>query len=604
MAPPLLTLKEARLAIGQRVLFRDLDLKLEPRARVALVGRNGAGKSTLLQVIAGRLALDGGERATAPRARFAYLPQQPSFHGAGTALGWLARADEEAPAGLAAHTAEAALAELQLAADADPRTLSGGQQRRLALARTLAVDADALLLDEPTNHLDLDTILWLQARLTAHPAAVVLISHDRAFLDALARRCWWLDRGHVLDLEVPFHELDAAIDARLAAEAKARAKLDKRIAEETRWSREGITARRKRNQGRLRRLQTMRAERAGRLSVPGSAKLAVAAAPASGSLVVEAEGITKSFAGRVIVPPFSTRIMRGDRVGLIGPNGAGKSTLLALLTGRLAPDAGRLELGTNVEIAWSEQDRASLDLQRTPWEVLCPEGGDQIEVRGARRHVAGYLKDFLFDEAQIRAPCRVLSGGERNRLLLARILAEPSNLLVLDEPTNDLDMDTLDMLTEVLGDYGGTLLVVSHDRDFLDRTVTSTIAFEPDSRLVEYAGGYSDRQAQLGAETGAVPSGDTPAKPAATKAGGKGYTTPGKERQRREREVAKAEREVERLAAEIAAIEAELADADLFRRAPDRAAALATRLTELRVDQATVEARWLELADALEAERY
>ena len=597
MAPPLLTLKDAHLAIGERKLLTGLELKLEPGARVALVGRNGAGKSTLLQVLAGRVELDAGSLTTAPRTRLAYLPQAPEFGGVADARTWLVRADEDAPEGLPPYTADALLEEFELDGAADPLTLSGGQRRRLALARTLALDVDALLLDEPTNHLDLDTIVNLEARLAAFRGAVVLISHDRAFLDAVATRCWWLDRGRILDLEVPFHDLEPAIAAELEREQREAAKLDKRIAEETRWSKEGITARRKRNQGRLRRLEAMRRERAQRVRPQGAAPLAAEAAPASGALVVEAEGITKAFDGRTVVPPFSTRILRGDRVGVVGPNGAGKSTLLKLLTGGLAPDAGELKLGTRLEIAWYEQERENLDLAKTPWQVLCPEGGDQVEVAGSRRHVMGYLKDFLFDESQARSPCRVLSGGERNRLLLAKLFARPSNLMVLDEPTNDLDMDTLDVLGDAIADYAGTLLVVSHDRDFLDRTVTSTIAFEPDGRIVEYAGGYSDMLRQRSATTATA---EPAAKPKAKGTGGKDFTTPAKERRRRERDAARAEREVERLHEEIRATEATLADGTLFTREPQKANALAAKLEDLRAEADAAEARWLELAEAAE----
>jgi ATP-binding cassette subfamily F protein uup len=600
MAPPLITLKDAELAIGERRLFAGLDLQLDAGARVALVGRNGAGKSTLLQVLAGGVELDAGSRATAPRTRLAYLPQSPDFEGSPDARAWLGREAADAPAGLPPHTVEAILAEFELEGGADPRTLSGGQRRRLALARILALDVDALLLDEPTNHLDLQAILKLEARLARFRGAVVLISHDRAFLDALATRCWWLDRGRVLDLEVPFHELEPAVAAELEREQREAAKLDKRIAQETRWSREGITARRKRNQGRLRRLEAMRQERRRRVRPPGSAPLAAEAAPASGQLVVEAEGVTKAFGGRTVVPPFSTRILRGDRVGVVGPNGAGKSTLLRLLTGELAPDAGRVTLGTRLEIAWYEQERQSLELATTPWEVLAPAGGDQVEVGGTRRHVMGYLKDFLFDESQARSPCRALSGGERNRLLLAKLFARPSNLMVLDEPTNDLDMDTLDVLGDALAEYQGTLLVVSHDRDFLDRTVTSTIAFEPDGRLIEYAGGYRDMLAQRAAANAAPEPAASPKAPGPGGPGGKDFTTPGKEQRRRERDAAKAEREVERLHEEIRTIEASLADGTLFTREPDRANRLAAQLEELRARAEAAEARWLELAEAAE----
>ncbi|MEO1089483.1 MAG: ATP-binding cassette domain-containing protein [Pseudomonadota bacterium] len=594
---PLLTLTDARLAFGSRVLFDDLALTLDEGSRIALVGRNGAGKSTLLQTLAGRIELDQGERATGPRTRLAYLPQAPSFDGAVVAREWLCRADGEAPTGVAAHVADAMLGQLDLDGDAPPATLSGGQQRRLALARTLVVDADALLLDEPTNHLDIDTIRWLEERLASTRQAVVLISHDRAFLDRVATRCWWLDRGRIRALDVPFRELDAAIDDALAIEAKTTAKLEKRIATETAWSRAGITARRKRNQGRLRKLHELRAERARLIGHGGKAKLETGEATPSGTLAIEAEAITKSFDGRCVVPAFSTRVLRGDRIGIVGPNGAGKSTLLDLLTGRRRPDAGSITHGTNLRTEFFAQDRSDLDLERTPWEVLCPTGGDQVDVRGQPRHVMGYLKDFLFDEAQARAPCRALSGGERNRLLLAGILARPANLLVLDEPTNDLDMETLDVLVDALDGYGGTLLVVSHDRDFLDRVATSVIAFEAGPRLIEYAGGYTDMVAQRASTVvddvpaRALARPETPAK--------RGFTTPGKERQRQERAVQKAEREVETLHAAIAAIEAQLGDATLYGRDPNLAARLAEELENLRRQETEAEARWLTLASAL-----
>ncbi len=595
MATPLLSLDKAHLAYGDRVLLNGVDLRLAPRARIALVGRNGAGKSTLLQVLAGRLKLDGGDRVAAPRARSAYLEQTPTFDEAVAARDWLGRADAEAPDGLPAHIVEATLTEVDLGGDSPARLLSGGQQRRLALARALALNPDVLLLDEPTNHLDIDTILWLQDRVIAFPGAVVAISHDRAFLDAVADRCWWLDRGRLVDLQVPFRELEEAITAELERQAQAAAKLDQRIAAETRWSREGLTARRKRNQGRLRRLEAMRKERAQRRPLPGVTRLEATAAPGAGTLVVEAEDISKSFGGQLVVPTFSTRILKGDRVGIVGRNGAGKSTLLGLLTGQLAPDEGMVRRGTGLEVAWYEQDRSSIDPAATPWEVLCPEGGDRVPLPTGPRHVVGYLKDFLFDEAQIRTPCRALSGGERNRLLLARILARPSNLLVLDEPTNDLDIETLDVLTGMLADYAGTLLVVSHDRDFLDRTVTSTLAFEPDGRLVDYAGGYSDMLAQRQATAS-----EQAARPSAKPVGKRNFTTPGKEQRRREREALKAEREVERLHAEIARIEELLADGSLFVREPDRATGLAKALDELQRREVCAAQHWLELAEALD----
>ncbi len=444
-----------------------------------------------------------------------------------------------------------------------------------------------LLLDEPTNHLDLPTTLRLEQDLAGFRGGLVLVSHDRAFLAALSRTIWWLDRGELRVLGQGFAAFDAWSEAVLAEEEAALGRLDKRIALETDWSHHGITARRKRNQGRLRRLQTLRQERARRSAPVGSVRLVAATDPAGGRMVIEAEGVAKRFGERIIVEGFSTRILRGDRVGIIGPNGVGKTTLARLLTGQLAPDEGRVRLGVGLSVGLIDQRRASLDLDATPWRMLCPDGGDQVMVQGRFRHVVGYLRDFLFQPEQARTPIRALSGGERNRLLLARQLATPCNLLVLDEPTNDLDMDTLDLLQEILAEFAGTLLLVSHDRDFLDRLVTSVIAFEGGGRVQEYAGGYRDYLRQRPP----VAQAQAPRPALKPKAG------PGRARleSRRQRDLARVMAEIETLEAEIAGLERELANPDLFRRDPAGFEQRARRLAELQGVLEATEQRWLAL---------
>jgi ATP-binding cassette subfamily F protein uup len=594
MSPPLLSLRDATVQVGAQALFAGLSLAIGKGDRICLVGRNGSGKSTLLKALAGLIELDAGERFLQPRTSVAYLPQEPALEPAESAgaavLGGLpTTVGQSIEQGR--HRALTLLARLDLDPLRQVATLSGGEARRVALARALVGDPDVLLLDEPTNHLDLPTIERLEQDLAGFRGGLVLVSHDRAFLAALSRTTWWLDRGTLRVLEQGFAAFDAWSEALLAEEEAALRRLEKRIAEETDWSHHGITARRKRNQGRLRRLQTLRAERARRAAPLGSAKLVAATDPQGGRLVIEALDVTKRFGARTIVERFSSRILRGDRVGIIGPNGAGKTTLLQLLTGRLAPDEGTVRLGLDLTATYVDQRRASLDLDRTPWQTLCPDGGDQVLVQGRFRHVVGYLRDFLFRPEQARTPIRALSGGERNRLLLATQLARPCNLMVLDEPTNDLDMDTLDLLQEILAEFAGTLLVVSHDRDFLDRLVTSVIAFEGGGRTQEYAGGYSDylRQRRPVQELVAPLRGaDKP------KAG------PGPLRlaSRRQRELDRVIAEIEALETEVADLERELADADLFardRRAFERRTA---RLAELRGALEAAERRW----SALEAQ--
>jgi ATP-binding cassette subfamily F protein uup len=465
-SPPIAALRSARLTFGGRPLFADIDLGIGRGERVALVGANGSGKSTILKVLAGSMEVDAGSRFLQPGLRVGVLAQEPEFAGFANLTDFVA-AD-----GASSHRVAALLDRLSLDGSRDPAGLSGGESRRAALARALAGDPDLLLLDEPTNHLDLPTIEWLEEMLLGFQGALLYISQYRAFLTRLSTRVLWLERGRLHELDAGFARFEAWSQELIEREEREAQRLEKRIATEQYWYLRGVTARRSRNEGRRRRLQALRAERASRILRPGRAKLAAEAAPAGGQLVIEATDLAKSFAERVLLQDFSTRIMRGDRIGIIGPNGAGKTTLLKLLLGEIKPDSGTLRHGTNLIPAYFDQRRAPLAEDATLWETLAPAGGDSIMVRGVQKHVVAYLRDFLFDERQALMPVSRLSGGERARLLLARLFAAPSNLLVMDEPTNDLDLGTLDLLEEVLDEYDGTVLLVSHDRDFLDRLVT------------------------------------------------------------------------------------------------------------------------------------
>jgi ABC transport system ATP-binding/permease protein len=594
---PLVALAGARITFGGRALLEEADIALARGDRACLVGRNGAGKSTLLKALAGETELDGGARFLQPGARIAYLPQEPRPAPGATVrahvaagLGGLEEAD---------HRIGALLDRLSLHAGRLLAELSGGEARRADLARALVGEPDILLLDEPTNHLDLPTIEWLEQELAGLPAGILTISHDRAFLNRLTRRTWWIDRGRLLMLDRGFAEFEDWVEAILEQEAAEAHRLDKRIEAETRWYNRGITARRKRNEGRRRALEALRREREQRVRTQGRAKLAAGAAEAGGRLVVEAEGIGKTYSGaegaRPILRGFSTRILRGDRVGIIGPNGAGKTTLLKLLTGRMAPDEGRVRLGTNLQILFFDQMRESLDPEASLWKTLAP-AGDSVMVDGTPRHVVGYLRDFLFEERQALQPVKSLSGGERSRLLLARLFLRPSNLLVLDEPTNDLDLDTLDLLEEVLADYAGTLLLVSHDRDFLDRLVTSVIAMEGDGRALEYAGGYNDYLRQRPAQ---------PTAPRPKKAPPRAGPIPRAGRKERitfqeQRELDALPRRLDALAEEIADLERKMADPGFYGRDPQGFEAASGRLADALAERAAAEERWLLLEEKRE----
>jgi len=591
LAAPLLALRDIRVVFADQVLIGGASFALATGDRLCLVGRNGSGKSTLLRIAAGLIEPDGGEIFRQPGTRIAYLEQVPNFGGAARVI------DYATAGGAEEHKAAASLDELGLSPEADPATLSGGEGRKAALARVLAEEPDILLLDEPTNHLDLPSIEWLEERLSQFRGAFVLISHDRAFLRRLAAGCLWLDRGAIRRLDKGFTAFEEWSEKILAEEEVTQRKLDKLIEQETQWSREGISARRTRNQGRLRRLHSMRSERAQRVQQTGRADLAVETGQASGSLVVEAKNITKIWpqpdgSERVAIRDFSTRIMRGDKIGVIGPNGAGKTTLLKILTGVLAPDSGTIRLGTNLTPVYVDQSRSSLDPEATLWDTLCEGGGDQVIVRGKPRHVVSYLRDFLFRESQARQPVKALSGGEQCRLLLARALAKPSNLLILDEPTNDLDMETLDLLQEIVSDYDGTVLLVSHDRDFLDRIVASVIALEGDGKAQEYPGGYSDyfrqRKEKPDASSAAKPSPSTSQKQDRAKAQTKlSYKD--------QRALEELQSRMPQLEKEIAALEAALADPDLYARDPDKFHKTTERHDALKAELEKSEESWLEL---------
>ena len=586
-------------------LFDRLSLALARGDKACLVGRNAAGKSTLLKALAGEQALESGERFVQPGLRIAYLPQDPPRPAALTVADYVAArpsAGEQHPGHLPSHLVDAALARLALDGTRALRSLSGGEARRADLARALAGAPDVLLLDEPTNHLDLPTIERLEQTLGAFGGALLTVSHDRAFLARTCNATLWLDRGRLRRLDKGFAHFEAWAAAERGAEAERLHRLGRQIVREERWLARGVTARRKRNQGRLTRLNELRQARAQWLHAPGSARLSLASGVAGGDKVIEAEGLAKSFrdadgAEQPVLRGFSTRIRRGDRIGLIGPNGAGKTTLARLLIGQLKPDAGRVVLGARVSPLYFDQRRESLDPETSLWRTLVPEGGDSLMVGGRQRHVVSYLSDFLFDEGQARQPVKSLSGGERNRLLLARLFARPSNLLVLDEPTNDLDMETLDLLLDVLDDYDGTLLLVSHDRDFLDRLVSSVIALEGDGLAREQVGGYSDYAARRDAARAAAPT--RPARPVPKPRPQR--VPPAKLGYRDQRQLDRLPGEIEGLEARIRHLEATIADPGLYGR--DRAAfdAALAELTAARQALGAAEARWLELEQRREA---
>jgi ATP-binding cassette subfamily F protein uup len=601
---PLLQLSKISLTFGGDPVFDNLNVVVQTGDRVALVGRNGSGKSTLLKVMAGLVEADAGDRVVPPGVSVGYMEQDPDMTGFAT-LGDFAASrlgpDE-------AYKVDMVAENLKFDPARDVNVASGGERRRAALAKLMAEEPELMLLDEPTNHLDIEAIRWLEAELKQTRKAYVLISHDRAFLRELTRATLWVDRGKVLRNEQGFSAFEAWRDKVWEEEDTQRHKMDRRIKSEARWAVEGISARRKRNQGRVRALQDLRAERAAMIKRQGTAAMALEAGPKSGRKVIEAENLSKTFDDKTIVQNFSIRVLRGDRVAFVGPNGVGKTTVLKMLMQEELPDTGSVTHGTNLVPAIFDQSRAQLDGDKTLWESLTSDPGmrvsgkaDQILVRGQPKHVVGYLKEFLFADAQARAPVRSLSGGEKARLLLAKLMARESNLLVLDEPTNDLDVESLDLLQELLDDYDGTVLLVSHDRDFLDRVATTTIAMEGQGRATVYAGGWSDYQEQRkedqSSETAKTvekqKSDKSPkANTAAPKSAGLSFT----EKHRLEALPA----EIERLEAEIAKLSELLSDPELFTKEPVKFKKATEMLAERQEKLSFAEEEWLLLEEKAE----
>ncbi|MBS3647750.1 ABC-F family ATP-binding cassette domain-containing protein [Pseudaminobacter sp. 19-2017] len=594
MAPPLLALDGIRLTFGGTPLLDGASLSVGPGDRIALVGRNGSGKSTLLKIAAGMVEPQDGEVFRQPSATIRYLPQVPDLEGFATTRDYV-----EAGLGPAddPYRAIYLLENLGLTGQEAPENLSGGEARRAALARVLAPEPDILLLDEPTNHLDLATIEWLEDELSRSRSALVLISHDRRFLERVSRATVWLDRGQTRRLEQGFAAFEEWRDTILEEEEREQHKLARQIVREEHWLRYGVTARRKRNMRRLGELQDMRVRLRSHRGPEGLANLNASEAAESGKLVIEAKAISKRFDDLLVVDNFSTRIGRGARIGLVGPNGAGKTTLLKMLTGALDPDTGTVRLGVNLEIATLDQKR-SVDPDETLAHFLTDGRGETLVVNGEEKHVVSYMKDFLFKPEQARTPIRELSGGERARLILARVLARPSNLLVLDEPTNDLDMETLDLLQELVSGYAGTVLLVSHDRDFLDRTVSSIIAPEGDGKWVEYAGGYNDMLAQRGGtklgdrKRGAEPEQAGPKAEAVRPA----QKSPSQKLSFKQKfALENLPKKIETVSASISALEDRIADPSFYERDPGSFQKTIAALDKERETLKALEDEWLEL---------
>jgi ATP-binding cassette subfamily F protein uup len=593
MAPPLLQLKDIGLTFGGTPLLSGAELSVGPGERVCLVGRNGSGKSTLLRIAAGLVEPDHGSVFMQPGALVRYLPQEPDFSDSASTLAYVEaglRPDGER------HAARLLLEQLGLTGQEDPLHLSGGEGRRASLARVLAPDPEILLLDEPTNHLDLTTIEWLERDLQSRRTALVIISHDRRFLSTLSRGTVWLDRGKTRRLERGFADFEEWRDTVLAEEERNQHKLDRRIVNEEHWLRYGVTGRRKRNMRRVGQLQALREQRRTYRAAAGNATIAAGSAAPSGAQVIDAANISKSYDGRPIVSDFSIRIQRGDRIGIVGPNGSGKTTLINMLTNVLPPDAGSVRLGSALAVATLNQHRDSLDPDVTVADALTGGDGDTVMVNGHAKHVVSYMKDFLFSSEQARTPLGKLSGGERGRLMLAQVLAKPSNLLVLDEPTNDLDMETLDVLEDMLAEYSGTVLLISHDRDFLDRLVSGVIAPDGNGRWIEYAGGYSDMLAQRGADL-------VRESPKRTQKGAResGVMLPQPQPAKRrllfkdKHALATLPKTIAALQTEIKILQAKLDDPDFYTRDRTAFEQASAALGELQIEIVAAEEKWLEL---------
>ena len=602
---PLVSLDHVSLAYGHLPLLDEASIQIEPGERICVIGRNGTGKSTLLQIVGGELAPDAGDVWTQPGLRIGRLAQdaplqdeRPVFEVVSDGLGNLGEEDWQRE-----QRVEMVLSRLSLPADVSVTTLSGGWRRRVLLASALVGQPDLLLLDEPTNHLDIESMTWLETFLVDYPGAVMFVSHDRVFLQRVATRIVELDRGHLSSWPGDYATFLRSKEAQLATEAVHQAKFDKRLAEEEVWLRQGIKARRTRNEGRVRALVEMRSDKAARRTQVGMVRLRADAGDRSGQLVLEAKGISKAYTQEPVVSDAAIRVMRGDRVGLIGPNGSGKTTLLRLLIGELEPDAGEVRRGANVQIAYYDQQREQLDPERTVFDTIA-DGNETVTVNGQSKHVHGYLRDFLFSPERAISPVRALSGGERNRLLLARLFTRPANLLVLDEPTNDLDIETLELLESYLVDWPGTLLLVSHDRAFIDHVVTSTLVFEGDGKVQEYVGGYEDwlRQRDSGKPgTQTATTKQTPPSPVGLDSSPVGLDfsrAPGTKKKlsfKEQREMDDLPRRIERLEAEQAELHARIASPDFYKEPPDAIARALARVDELKGSLHDAYARWDEL---------
>lgn len=589
--PPLFALRGIRLSFGGKPIFSDLTLQISKGDRICLVGRNGTGKSTLLKMIAGIIESDEGEHFIQPGTKIAYLPQDLTFPKSEKILDYICQ-----QTGVPHYEAEAILGELNMPPERLMEGLSGGERRRIALATTLVQQPDILLLDEPTNHLDIPAIEWLEEMLKSFRGAYLVISHDRTFLEKVSNTTLWLDRGILRQNNKGYSDFERWSDFLLQEEERQLEKLDTKLRQEMDWLHRGVTARRKRNQGRLRQLYLLRQERRNRLTNQAKElKLGSLDTEISSKMVIEAKDICKSFDNKLLVNHFTTRILRGDRIGIVGANGTGKSTLLKLLVGVMQPDSGKVRLGAKIELTYFDQMRDSLKLDKTLWENLCETGGDQVIVQGRHRHIMAYLKDFLFDEKQVRSPISILSGGEKNRLALAKSLAQPGNVLVLDEPTNDLDMDTLDLLLDTLHDYEGTLIIVSHDRDFLDKLTTSIIAFEGDGIIKEYVGGYTDYLAQRKPKATNKPSVKVETKTALPSEGKP--TRKFTYNEKRDHELLP--QIIEKLQAEIQLIETKLNQDNFYQQHHGEFVKLTARLEVAKKELDDAEIRWLELDEKI-----
>lgn len=590
--PPIYTLKGIALAFGDNQLFSDVELYINRGDKISLVGRNGSGKSTLLKIIAGVLEPDSGEVFIQPGVKVAYMPQEPDF-GKCQTLREVVRSGIEDYTPELEYKVNILVEQFAIAAEQEVPKASGGERRKAALAKALIAEPDILLLDEPTNHLDIATIEQLEKIIKDFSGAVVLISHDRMFLSNTSDVTFWLDRGKMHYNNRGFKFFEEWQEQIINQEIIDQNNLNRKIAEETEWLHKGVTARRRRNMGRLRKLQQLRLERKEQIKQIGNINLNIDEGDFRSKLVIEAKNICKSFGERVIVKEFSTRIIKGNKIGIVGPNGAGKTTLVKLLTKRLEPDSGFVRIGKNLEEAYFDQNRLTLDPKKTLWQTLCDKG-DHIMVQGHWRHVVAYLKDFLFKPSQAQCPVAALSGGEKNRLMLAAALAQPSNFLVLDEPTNDLDMDTLDLLQEVLDDYGGTILIVSHDRDFLDRVVSSVIYLKGDGTVYEHAGSYSELLEKLPEHEIKPVSKVAPKKPAVA-ATQTSANKPKKLSYNQQRLLEVLPQEVADIEKEISQIEQELSNPDLYTVQPQRFDELSRKLPELQNVKEGKENQWLEL---------